>query len=73
MSSLVPKPPTLRGALETAILTANEAYAAWHAVQDQRVGSLLAALSGRLKGYSAEIDAMHTALADDEGNHEPNS
>lgn len=58
----------LREALRTAIAVAEEARKEWDAAPNtMRSGKLLIALSGGIKGYRKEIDAIHAALAKAEG------
>lgn len=53
----------LRGALKTAIKVAGEARVKWdEAPEGMKAGKLLIALSGGLKGYRADIDAIHESL-----------
>jgi hypothetical protein len=55
---------TLREALQAAIKIADEAREEWDkAPAGMRAGKLLIALSGHLKGYRPDIDAIHAALA----------
>lgn len=52
----------LRAALETAVSVAAEARREWDAAPSgMKAGKLLIALSGELKGYRADIDAIHAA------------
>ena len=57
----------LREALRSVIKIAAEARADWDADRDSRVGKILIALSGELRGYRADIDAIHAALTKAEG------
>lgn len=51
-------------ALEAAVKIADEAREEWDkAPSGMRAGKLLIALSGHLKGYRLETDAIHAALA----------
>lgn len=55
---------TTAQALARAILVAEEARQEWDvAPAGMRAGKILCALSGRLPGYRADIDEIHTALA----------
>lgn len=42
---------------------AGEAFDAWDADRDSRVGKMLLALAGNKPGYRADIDALHASLA----------
>ncbi len=54
----------LRAALEAAVEVADEARDEWDAMPSgMKAGKLLIALSGRLPGYRADIDAIHAARA----------
>jgi hypothetical protein len=54
----------LRAALQWAIKIAEEARQEWDAAPSgMRAGKLLIALSGNLKGYRTDIDAIHETLA----------
>lgn len=56
--------PDLLAALKAAVKVADEARDEWDkAPEGMRAGKLLIALSGRLKGYRADIDAIHAAIA----------
>lgn len=50
-------------ALRAAIKVAREAHKEWDADNDPRVGKLLMALAGYVKGYRADIDGIHAALS----------
>ena len=55
-------------ALVAAVKVADEARDEWDAAPaGMKAGKLLIALSGRLTGYRADIDAIHAALAKAEG------
>jgi hypothetical protein len=54
---------TLRAALSGAIMVADEARDEWdRAPSGMKAGQLLIALSGRLPGYRADIDAIHAVV-----------
>jgi hypothetical protein len=53
----------LLAALKAAILVADEARDEWDAAPSgMKAGKLLIALSGHLKGYRPDIDAIHAAI-----------
>lgn len=55
---------TLEEALRRMVAVANEARDQWDiAPSHMKAGKLLIALSGKLPGYRADIDAIHAALA----------
>lgn len=55
----------LRTALQSAIKIASEAADEWDkAPAGMKAGKLLLALCGHLKGYRADIDAVHATLAE---------
>ena len=58
--------PKLIAALKSAVSIAAEAHAKWDADEDHRVGKMLMALAGWMKGYRADIDAIHAAIAEAE-------
>lgn len=62
---LASEPPARQGqaALDELTRIAKEAYAAWDADRDSRVGKILASLAGFTTGYRADIDALRAALA----------
>ena len=62
-ANLIRQRDELRDALKAAVVIAKEAWREWDADNDPRVGKLLIALSGKLKGYRPETDAIHAALA----------
>ena len=54
---------TLLEALQATIRIAHEARVEWdEAPSSMRAGKILIALSGRLPGYRADIDAIHAAI-----------
>jgi hypothetical protein len=53
----------LFNALQRVPRIAAEAAAEWDADHDARVGKILIALSGRLRGYRSDIDEIHSALS----------
>jgi hypothetical protein len=55
--------PDLLAACEALITAARDAHQHWDADRDMKVGKLLCAMSGYLKGYRAELDAAHAAIA----------
>lgn len=57
------KAERLEQAIRTAKSVAHEAWVAWDADKDSRVGKILKALAGHGVGYRADIDAIHAALA----------
>jgi hypothetical protein len=54
----------LKAALLSAKAIAFEAWGEWDSDNDSRVGKLLKALAGHLRGYRADIDAIHDAMGD---------
>ena len=48
--------------LRKAVQVAREAHRAWDADQESRVGKLVMALSGYVKGYRAVTDEIHAFL-----------
>ncbi|MGE3279927.1 MAG: hypothetical protein AB7H90_01035 [Alphaproteobacteria bacterium] len=57
----------LVAALRAVVALADEAFKEWDRDNDPRVGKILNALAGRVKGYRPDIDAIHAALAKAEG------
>jgi hypothetical protein len=49
----------LRAGIESVVAIASEAAREWDNDNDARVGKILIALSGRVKGYREDIDAIH--------------
>lgn len=49
----------LRAALDSFVRIAHEAATEWDNGNDARVGKILIAMSGRVPGYRADIDAIH--------------
>lgn len=65
---LIAAAPALYEALKAAVSIAEEARKEWDAAPNgMRAGKLLIALAGHIKGYRADIDAIHAALAKAEG------
>lgn len=61
----------LLAALRAAVRIAEEARREWDAAPNgMRAGKLLIALGGGCKGYRADIDAIHAAIAKAEGRPE---
>lgn len=59
-----PMSAELLTALKSAVRVADEARDEWDkAPSGMRAGKLLIALSGHLKGYRPDIDAIHEAIA----------
>lgn len=57
----------LIAALRAVVALADETYGHWDRDNDMRVGKILKALAGHLKGYRADIDEIHAALDRAEG------
>lgn len=49
----------LKAAMASAKAIAFEAWGEWDNDNDPRVGKILKALAGHLRGYRADIDAIH--------------
>lgn len=54
-------------ALDAIVDLAQEAHRHWDADRDAKVGKLLMALSGYLPGYDKRADALHAAIAAQQG------
>ena len=53
----------LLAALEDSVSVAKDALDHWDQDRDMKVGKLLHALSGLVKGYDSRADAVHNAIA----------
>lgn len=63
MPKLVEQRDELRAACEGIVSLALDAFEYWDDDQDHKVGKILSAIAGRLKGYRPECTALHAALA----------
>jgi hypothetical protein len=64
LNALAARNAELLAALKAAVKIADEARDEWDAAPaGMRAGKILIALSGRLKRYRADIDAIHAAIA----------
>lgn len=52
----------LVAALRTMVKVADEAQDHWDADRDSKVGKYLSAMAGHLKGYRADLTAVHAVL-----------
>ncbi len=59
---MTPDEIALLDALETFVRTASDAHDHWENDRDHKAAKHLAALGGFLKGYSADIDAIHELI-----------
>ena len=57
----------LLAALEGTVSVAKDALDHWYKDRDMKVGNLLHALSGLVKGYDRRADAVHNAIASVKG------
>lgn len=57
----------LREALGGAVALATKAHGHWDSDQDMKVGKILLAMAGALPGYDRQADAIHAALAQEQG------
>jgi hypothetical protein len=57
----------LVSALKSVVSVADEAHREWDADNDSRVGKILLALAGGLKGYRPDITKIHETLAKHDG------
>lgn len=55
----------LREACQALVKAANDALDHWDNDRDSKVGKLLSAMGGSLKGYRAELDAAHAVIEGD--------
>lgn len=63
LPKLVEQRDELRAACEGIVSLALDAFEYWDDDQDHKVGKILSAMAGRLKGYRPECTALHAALA----------
>lgn len=56
----------LLAACKAFVQAANDAHGHWDAGRDAKVGKLLAAMGGHLKGYRHDLTAAHEAIANAE-------
>jgi hypothetical protein len=61
------KADELLNALRSVVAIADECAREWDGDNDMRVGKILLALAGTNRGYRADIDAIHAAIAKAEG------
>lgn len=66
-ASLMAAAPDLLEALESFVALSSYTHSEWDADNDARVGKMLLALSGSLRGYRADIDKIHAAIAKAKG------
>lgn len=57
----------LRDALQGAVSMAKDAHGHWDEDRDAKVGKHLLALAGANKGYDKRADAIHAAIAAQQG------
>jgi hypothetical protein len=68
---LIAAAPELFEALRCVVVMAREIHEHWDKDRDSKVGKHLAALSGYLKGYRQDYDALHALIAKATGDPPP--